>query len=132
MNLISACIITLIAYAVGEGAWLWTMSGHYSNWLLHGPLCGKSLRILSPVAVVLTYILLAVCFAVLVLRPIYAGLTYRGAALGGAAFGGAAYGVYNLTNVATLPNYSWTMVCVDTAWGTSFFAFIAVLFKFLQ
>ncbi len=35
----------------------------------------------------------------------------------GAAFGLAVYGVYNLTNKATLPGYSWKMVAVDTVWG---------------
>jgi uncharacterized membrane protein len=33
------------------------------------------------------------------------------------ALGLGIYGVYNLTNMATLDNYSWKVAMVDTAWG---------------
>ena len=48
------------------------------------------------------------------------------------AFGLAVYGVYNLTNVATLIGYSWTMVVVDTAWGTVWFGTLAAIYKLLM
>jgi uncharacterized membrane protein len=47
----------------------------------------------------------------------------------GAMFGLVVYGTYNLTNVATLPGYSWTMVAVDTLWGTIVFATLASIYK---
>ncbi len=34
-----------------------------------------------------------------------------------AVFGLVAYGTYDLTNMATLRNWSWTLVLIDLAWG---------------
>ncbi len=42
----------------------------------------------------------------------------------GALFGAAAYGVYNLTNMATLPGYSWDLVVIDVMWGAAVFALL--------
>lgn len=41
----------------------------------------------------------------------------RDALVGGGALGGMAYGTYELTNFATLRDWHWSMVFVDTAWG---------------
>jgi len=39
------------------------------------------------------------------------------------------YGVYNLTNMATLPGYRWQMVLIDTLWGAILFAVFATVFS---
>lgn len=36
----------------------------------------------------------------------------------GAVLGAMAYGTYELTNLATLRAWNWSMVAVDLAWGT--------------
>ncbi len=41
----------------------------------------------------------------------------RDALIGGAALGAMAYGTYELTNFATLRDWHWSMVFVDTTWG---------------
>jgi uncharacterized membrane protein len=38
--------------------------------------------------------------------------------IGGAFFGAIAYGTYEFTNLATLRDWSWTMVATDLTWGT--------------
>lgn len=38
--------------------------------------------------------------------------------LSGAFFGALAYGTYEFTNLATLRDWSWTMVATDLTWGT--------------
>jgi uncharacterized membrane protein len=43
----------------------------------------------------------------------------RRAFVGGAALGGMAYGTYELTNFATLRDWHWSMVIVDTVWGVA-------------
>ncbi|CTQ32453.1 DUF2177 family protein [Jannaschia rubra] len=40
------------------------------------------------------------------------------AALNGAILGALAYGTYEFTNMSTLRGWDWTMVAVDTSWGT--------------
>ncbi|PWJ22234.1 DUF2177 family protein [Jannaschia seohaensis] len=40
------------------------------------------------------------------------------AALNGAILGAMCYGTYEFTNKATLKGWDWTMVIVDTSWGT--------------
>lgn len=41
----------------------------------------------------------------------------RDALVGGGVLGAMAYGTYELTNFATLRDWHWTMVVVDTTWG---------------
>lgn len=38
--------------------------------------------------------------------------------LSGAFFGALAYGTYEFTNLATLRDWTWTMVATDLTWGT--------------
>ena len=52
-------------------------------------------------------------------RPGLAAESLRTAALNGALFGFFAYATYDLTNQATVRNWT-TLSLVDMAWGTSF------------
>lgn len=125
--MILAYIGTLIAYVIGEFLWLRTMFPTYKRWFSS---YNPTLQIQSFVAVVLTYIVLLGSFVYLILmRP---GATYRESFFLGATFGLVVYFVYNGTNVATLPRYSWQMVLADTAWGAICFGSLSVLFKFLM
>jgi uncharacterized membrane protein len=49
----------------------------------------------------------------------------------GVLLGAMAYGTYELTNMATLNNWSWRMVAVDTAWGAFLTGLIAVVGAFV-
>jgi uncharacterized membrane protein len=73
---------------------------------------------LAPVwaAVVPVYVLLVLGLMMFVL-PRAAGHAPIVAARLGAAFGVITYGVYDLTNYATLRNYSLRLALVDMAWG---------------
>lgn len=72
---------------------------------------------------ILAYIVMfATCYAVVLRDVLHAPSQERLPALGGtlvraAFFGLAMYGTYNLTNLATLIEYSPTVALVDTAWG---------------
>jgi uncharacterized membrane protein len=43
---------------------------------------------------------------------------YLQTAIRGAVFGFVAYCTYDLTNMATLTGWNWSIVCVDVTWGT--------------
>jgi uncharacterized membrane protein len=117
-------ITALVVYAVLEAAWLWTMRSFYDAML--GPVMRGRLRLRSIPAVVMVYALLVVALVFFVLRPARHE-PLRNAMFRGALFGASVYGVYNLTNMATLEGYSWTMVGVDTLWGSALFAIVAAL-----
>ena len=60
---------------------------------------------------------LLMCLSVVIfIRPHYH--TYTSALMFGAMLGFFLYGVFDLTNMALLKNYSWKFVAVDMAWGT--------------
>ena len=75
--------------------------------------------------------LIGICYFA-VLPGAKAGAALRGL-VNGALFGLMAYGTYDLTNMATLAGWSWTVVAVDMAWGafatglTGFVASVATL-----
>ena len=132
-----ALVVVLVAYALAEAAWLFSMRSTYSGWFQafsRGPLQLRSIP-----AAALTYVVLLASFYVLVIRsnaprassspspsPSLAHQVARGA-----LFGLAVYGVYNLTNVSTLPGYPWAMVAVDATWGTVAFGALAALHALL-
>lgn len=131
----SVFITALIVYALLEATWLWMMRSFYGAML--GPVTivrgssgnSKHLRLQSIPAVLMVYALLVVALVFFVLRPARHE-PLRNAMFRGALFGACVYGVYNLTNMATLEGYSWTMVGVDTLWGTALFAIVAALARF--
>jgi uncharacterized membrane protein len=61
----------------------------------------------------------------LVSLPALRGASPATAALEGAVVGAMAFGTYEITNLATLKGWHWSMVAVDTAWGTALTALAA-------
>ena len=130
MTLVVACVATIIAYAVLESMWLVLMTQRFyaGEFAKFSP---EKLEIRSVLAAVCIYAIIIKAFFWLVILPIKnENLSMLQALLRGAAFGSAVYGVYNLTNKATLPRYPWTLVIVDSLWGMSLFAFLAIIFQF--
>jgi uncharacterized membrane protein len=52
---------------------------------------------------------------------------WKSAALYGALFGFFAYATYDLTNLATLRNWPFSLAAIDTAWGTLVSAVCAII-----
>lgn len=77
--------------------------------LLERPLVGPA------AAFYLIYVAGVVVFAV---NPALASSNWTTAALYGGLLGMLCYGTYDVTNLATLRNWSSTIVVVDIAWGT--------------
>jgi uncharacterized membrane protein len=134
MNVVAASALLLVLYAAGEAMWLFLMNGFYARNL---SALTKNLAVQSKTALVLVYPLLLLGFARLVLFPAYKDAHaqrnggYVATLMSGMLFGLTVYGVYNLTNLATLPGYTAAMVTVDTLWGAFWFGFLALVFYML-
>lgn len=72
-------------------------------------------RVVRWPAIGLVYLILALGMVFLVLPKV--GGNAKSALLWGAVYGLVVYGVYDLTNLATLKNWTVTMVVVDMLWG---------------
>jgi uncharacterized membrane protein len=117
--------MTIRQWAITLAATLATHFGMDFTWLqftlepLYRPVLGPILlsNFNTPVAL-LFYVLYAAAIVILVVRPARrenSGLT---ALLTGGVLGFIAYGTYDLTNLATLRNFSLTLTIADMAWGT--------------
>ena len=120
-------LLAIAVYAAAEAAWLVLMRPFYAPRFAR--ICKDgALRIRSTLAVALIYPLLLGAAYVLVVRRCRAERKGKAAVLLSALlFGAVVYGVYNLTNLATLPGYSWDLVAVDTAWGAASMALFCCL-----
>lgn len=104
--------VALISYIVLDAVWLgWLAKDFYRGQL--GVLMRPSVNWFTAG---FTYVLLAMGVMLLVL-PRAGGDVWKALAWG-ALFGFIVYGVYDLTNLSTLQNYSWTLAIVDILWGT--------------
>jgi uncharacterized membrane protein len=105
---------TFIVFLVIDAIWL-SQAGQVLYRAALGDLLLERFRPLPAVAFYLIYILGVVGLAV------WPGLREESlivALASGALFGFCAYATYDLTNLATLRNWSLTVTLVDLAWGT--------------
>ena len=68
-------------------------------------------------AAVLFYIIYMIGLALIILKPALANDSIFQALWTGVVFGIVAYGTYNLTNMATVKNWSASIVWIDMMWG---------------
>lgn len=120
-----ALIIACFVYIILESLWLFLTKSFYTSLFANFSKDG-TLKIRSYIAIVIVYPLLLLGAWLLFLRNNY--LSPLESFWKGALFGAIVYGVYNLTNMATLPGYSWKMVAVDTLWGVVVFSVFSVVY----
>ena len=68
-------------------------------------------------AAVLFYIIYMIGLALIILKPALSNDSILQALWTGVVFGVVAYGTYNLTNMATVKNWSASIVWIDMLWG---------------
>jgi len=85
---------------------------------LYRPALGSLLKD-KPVmwAAILFYIIYMIGLALIILKPALANDSILQALWTGVVFGVVAYGTYNLTNMATVKNWSANIVWIDMIWG---------------
>ncbi|MEJ5083321.1 MULTISPECIES: DUF2177 family protein [unclassified Ochrobactrum] len=111
---IVAYVVTAIAFLAIDSVWLTNMANVFYRPVM-GDMLAPSFRLAPAIVFYVIFVFGLVFFAV---RP---GLLAGSGAvtlLNGALLGFVAYATYDLTNQATLKNWSWTLTIADLIWGT--------------
>ena len=103
-----------LTFAAIDAVWLTTMTDRFYKPLL-GPMLAAEPDLRAAVVFYLISIFGTVFFAVL---PALKAGSWRRATLNGAVLGFVAYATYDLTNQATLAQWSTQLTIVDLCWGT--------------
>lgn len=113
LNLITYAVTAVIFFGM-DFLWLTLTSNSFYKPQL-GSLLLEKPNMPVAAAFYLVYIIGIVAFAVL---PALEQGAWMRALWGGALLGLVAYGTYDITNLATLTNWSTTVTIVDLVWGT--------------
>ncbi|WP_235855896.1 DUF2177 family protein [Mesobaculum littorinae] len=112
---IAVCYVaTAIVFLAADAVALRTLmrplfETHVGDWLLPSPRLGAAAGF---------YLIYVAGLVYLVSWPALKAGAPSQALLNGAVLGLVAYGTYEMTNFATLRNWSWQQVIVDGTWGT--------------
>lgn len=120
---IVAYVVALVVFAICDGAWLSYMGpALYTETLKN--ILAENLRYGPAVAFYLLFPIGVIFFAV---RPALQTGSLGTAALYGALFGLFTYGTYELTNFATLKDWTLKIVLIDICYGAVMVALVASL-----
>jgi uncharacterized membrane protein len=123
MTYVLAYLGTAIAFLGLDFLWLGTVAiGFYRSRI--GELLLDQPNFLAAGLFYLFYVAGIVYFAV---QPALLSGSWTTAAIAGGILGFIAYGTYDMTNMATLKNWSPAVSAIDMAWGTCLTAFAAVV-----
>lgn len=111
--IISAYLCALLAFTAVDMVWLSIMAGRF-----YRPTLGDILLadVNLKVAVVF-YLLYPIGLLIFAIAPALKTGELKDALIMGALFGFFAYATYDLTNQATVRNWSFALTLVDVAWG---------------
>ena len=112
MRFLIPYLATLAAFIVIDLVWLRLIAKAFYQREL-GELMANPFNL--PVAV-LFYLIFPIGLVMFAVRPALGSISHAGQL--GAMFGFFAYATYDLTNLATLKNWSTKLAIVDMAWGT--------------
>jgi uncharacterized membrane protein len=111
---IAAYVATLIVFLALDFVWLSIMGN-----ALYKPTLGDILLpTFSPAPALIFYALYVVGVVIFAIAPAIQSGNWTSALLFGALFGFFAYGTYDLTNMATLRNWTLQITVADMVWGT--------------
>jgi uncharacterized membrane protein len=116
---IIAYIVTLAVFVAIDSVWLGTMADRLYRPAM-GDMPAADFRL---VPAVLFYLVYVGGLTFLAIRPGLVSGSLGTAVLHGAVLGFTAYAAYDLTNQATLKNWSTTLTVADLIWGTLLSAF---------
>lgn len=119
----AAYLASLLVFVGADAVWLGTMVSRF-----YRPHIGALLRERPRWAVAaLFYLLYPAGVVALAVDPALMSGGWTAALIRGALLGAACYGTYNLTNQATLRQWSGAVCVVDTAWGAAVTALAAAV-----
>jgi uncharacterized membrane protein len=111
---LAAYFSALITFIVVDALWLATMAARLYHPIL-GDILAASINITPAVLFYLIFPIGLVIFAIL---PALKSASFSTALTYGALFGFFTYATYDLTNHATLRNWTWQITLLDIAWGS--------------
>ncbi|MBX9773976.1 MAG: DUF2177 family protein [Xanthobacteraceae bacterium] len=114
MTYVTAYLATLIVFLAADMVWLGTMVDRVYRPAL-GDMLSTSVNFPPAIVFYLIYPIGLLIFAVL---PAVKSGSVATAATYGALFGFFTYATYDLTNYATLRNWTLSVTAIDMAWGT--------------
>ena len=114
---------TLVAFLGIDAVWLSLAGGRLYRAVLKDIL----LEGFNPAPAVAFYLIFAAGLVILAVRPGLAAGSLRLAAGNGALLGFLAYATYDLSNQATLRNWTAALTLTDLAWGTALSAVAATV-----
>jgi uncharacterized membrane protein len=115
LKYITAYIATGLAFALIDSVWLRNMYGRLYKPEIGEMMMTNGFRLGPAIAFYLLYILGMMIFAV---NPAFASGKWQTALIQGAMFGFFCYMTYDLTNMATLKQWSMKVTILDMIWGT--------------
>jgi len=111
--IISAYLCALLAFTAVDMVWLSIMAGRF-----YRPTLGDILLAdVNLKAAVVFYLLYPIGLLIFAIAPALKTGDLKDALIMGALFGFFAYATYDLTNQATVRNWSFALTLVDVAWG---------------
>ena len=122
MSHLIAYIAALLVFGILDAIWLWTMSGRLYRPVL-GDILLSDLRMAPALVFYFLYPLGLTFFAI---APALKSGEWYAAALYASFFAIIAYGTYDLTNYATLRNWTLEITIIDLAYGTPVSAIAAI------
>ena len=114
LQITTAYISTAIVFFTIDFIWLSKMTGLFYR-VRMGDMLLDQPNFAVAGAFYLVYVAGIVYFAVM---PALNSGQWTNALISGAILGFVAYGTYDMTNLATLKNWSWSLSIVDMLWGT--------------
>ncbi|MBA8841785.1 DUF2177 family protein [Ochrobactrum sp. RH2CCR150] len=109
-----AYVVTAVAFLAIDSVWLSNMANVFYRPVM-GDMLAPGFRLAPAVAFYVIFVFGLVFFAV---RPGHIVGSGTVTLVHGALLGFVAYATYDLTNQATLKNWSWTLTIADVVWGT--------------
>lgn len=123
-NVFFQYLAVLVPFVVIDGIWLSTMAPRFYQKYIGNLLAATP----NWTAAVVFYLLYMVGIVALVVNPAIAqNQTLGKVILMGAIFGGIAYATYDLTNQATLKEWSTVVTVVDIIWGAILTGSVSVI-----
>lgn len=114
-TILVAYVATLVVFVAADFIWLSSMAN-----VLYRPTLGDMLApAFRPVPAILFYLIYALGLTFFAVRPSMQSSDLLIALFYGAMFGFVAYATYDLTNQATLKNWSTALTIADLAWGSA-------------
>jgi uncharacterized membrane protein len=123
MIFVASSVATLVGFVAADMVWLGTMVER-----VYRPAIGDilSTSVNLPAAIVF-YLVFPVGLTIFAVLPAVKDHSAGNAAFFGGLFGFFAYATYDLTNQATLRNWSTQLTVIDLAWGSALAGFAATI-----